>query len=95
MIKELVCVIVLYLQKANIMKNLLKVLLLFVLLSCSFCSNDKDVYYSCNTKLDAQVKRDLEDIRSLSREEWSQITDLEYKHAVYKAFTPQIMVVAL
>lgn len=66
-----------------------KILSLFLLISLITSCTKEVEHYSCNTSIDQKVKTNIESIHKMSRSAWKQIPDIEYKHAVYVAFTPK------
>lgn len=60
----------------------LPVLLVFI----GFCSCSETIVYSCDSDANIWVKRNLEQIQQMSREEWEMIESSSYQHAAYVAF---------
>ena len=68
-------------------KNLL-VLAMIVTLSSVSCSQEDDIKYSCDETVDSWVKRNLPEIRRMSREQWIEL-EPDFGLAAYRAFTPE------
>lgn len=54
----------------------------------TFCSNDEEVVYSCNSSVDEWTKEHLSEIRKMTRSEWKQLPS-DVNIAAYRAFTPE------
>lgn len=66
-------------------KLFLLVLVTFTLFSCS---NEEEVKFSCNEKIDSWVKENLVTVRSMSRSQWKRIPS-HLSGAVYVAFSKE------
>lgn len=58
----------------------------FALISCQ--QQFSDEVYSCDPEVDTWVKKNLRDIRVMTRSEWNEL-DEDYKGGAYGAFTPE------
>lgn len=63
-------------------------LFLFVCLMLVFSSCQEEVFYSCDERVDDWVKENLDEIRTMTRNEWKNLNE-DVKKGCYVAFTQQ------
>ena len=70
------------------MKNIIKIKVFLIVLSCFLASCGKQEIYSCDPEADLWVKSNLTEVRNMTRADWLAISDDNLRRATFIAFTP-------